>query len=88
VIGLVILVLVLIGSEYHPIAAALVGLVAYIVTCWMFPLAVCRWCNGTGTHRAAWNRAKFRPCWRCDRAGEVFRLGAVLSGYFRRGDDD
>lgn len=61
---------------------ALVWLVLYLVSCWVYPLRNCGKCGGGGTIRTGDGTGNWRdrPCRRCDRTGERQRWGARPMG--------
>lgn len=53
----------------------LAALVAYALSCWVWPFADCWRCNGAGHHRPTGNRKLSRPCRRCKATGKRLRIG-------------
>jgi hypothetical protein len=51
------------------IATALVAVVVYALSCWVWPFARCSVCGGRGAHSPKNNRRVSRPCWWCKGLG-------------------
>lgn len=65
------------------ILAALVALAGYVLACWLWPFAACRWCKGDGKNRSPSGRA-WHSCTHCRGTGARVRLGRRLVTAFRR----
>lgn len=61
----------------------LVALV-YAGSCWAFPFATCRVCDGDGKRRSGANRRHFRPCWWCKGSGRRLRIGRRVHNAIQR----
>lgn len=57
--------------------------VCYLGTCWVWPFANCRRCNGLGRFRSPSGRA-WRPCRRCGGSGGRLRFGRHVVNAVRR----
>jgi hypothetical protein len=57
----------------HLLFLGLVALAVRVVFVWVRPRRSCRWCGGAGKARLLSGR-----CWRCDGAGETWRVGSGL----------
>lgn len=65
-------------------AIGLVLLLAYLVSCAIFPLRDCWCCKGHGYHRSDSDRKNSRPCRWCKRTGKRWRIGRRLWNRARR----
>ncbi len=63
-------------------ATAVISTGGYLIACWLFPFAACRWCEGSGKKRSSSGRA-WRKCWRCKGNGSRLRLGRKVSNWLR-----
>jgi hypothetical protein len=65
-------------------AVSLLLLAAYPASCWWFPFARCRLCDGTGRRHSESQRRNFRPCWWCKGTGRRLRWGRRLFNALQR----
>jgi hypothetical protein len=65
------------------IATALVAVVVYALSCWVWPFARCSVCDGRGAHSPKNNRRVSRPCWWCKGAGRRLRIGRRVANAVR-----
>lgn len=69
------------------LAVVLIGSgIAYAVSCWLFPFARCRACDGTG-RKYNGDRSGFRDCWWCKGATRRLRIGRRLFNAAKRRRD-
>lgn len=67
--------------------AAIAAAVWYLIACWWFPFAACRWCEGGGKKRSSSGRA-WRKCWRCKGTGSRLRFGRKVGNWLARTGED
>ncbi len=63
--------------------AAIVLVLGYSLSCWLFPFTDCRSCRGRGIFRSALFGA-IRDCRRCQGTGRILRIGRRLYNRFSR----
>jgi len=55
---------------------ALIALVVWVVSLYLWPFAPCRKCQGSGRNRGSNPRKRYGQCRRCQGAGRRNRIGA------------
>lgn len=66
------------------VSAAIVAAIPiyYVLSCWIFPMRDCRWCDGQGHHRPTDGNGRrrriSRPCRWCKGSGKRLRIGRRL----------
>lgn len=54
--------------------------VLYVLTCWIWPFAACRRCDGSGKRRSPGGKA-WRDCPRCKGTGKRLRYGWRIANH-------
>jgi hypothetical protein len=75
----VVLALIAVVWAGHWWAGAFVGVVAYLVHCWVHPSAACLYCRGNSRRRSDGGKGSvWHMCKLCGGKGSRRRFGAVL----------